>query len=75
LRVRIKEELAKWPDGISTKELAERLGDPQYTISSVVSKMHSYGAGVEKVGSTFGRQTRWRLRSGHARDDMDGGTV
>ena len=49
LRVRIKDMLGKHPEGLMTKELAAHLGDPQYTVSGVLSKLVSYGAGVQKV--------------------------
>jgi len=62
LRVRVPEALAKYPEGLSTKDLAAVLGDPQYTISSVVSKMASYGDRIVKVGSTHGQGCKWKLK-------------
>lgn len=64
LRVRVPELLARYPLGLSTKEIAELLGDPQYTVSAVVSKMAAYGIAIEKTGSTRGRGCVWRLRRG-----------
>lgn len=63
LRVRIPEALQGHPDGLTTRELAGVLGDAQVTISAVVSKMSCYGAGIEKCGPTFGKGTRWRLKT------------
>jgi hypothetical protein len=63
LRARIKEMLKLHPEGLSTKELSILLGDPQYTISSVISKLHSYGAGVDKCGANFGPGCKWRLKT------------
>lgn len=63
LRIRIPEALARYPEGLSTKELSAILGDPQYTISAVVSKMAAYGQSIQKTGSTHGKGTRWRLKA------------
>ena len=63
LRIRILEALPIAPaPGISMRELGERLGDPPYSVSSVVSKMHAYGGPVEKIGE-FGPSVRWRRKT------------
>ena len=62
LHLRIKTVLRDYPEGLSTRELAEKLGRWQPTVSAIVSKQHSYGAGVEKVGPRRGAGTRWKLR-------------
>lgn len=63
LHVRIKELLARYPLGLHTRELADLMPDvPMYSISSVVSKLNCYGAGIEKVGAGRGQHTVWKLR-------------
>lgn len=65
LRVRIIEALKPYPLGLTARELAQVMGDWQPGISSIVSKMHTYGGPVEKVcndGNGYGKGVRWRLR-------------
>lgn len=62
LRERVIETLHGFPDGATTRDLAAKLGDPQYSISSVVSKIFLYGGPIEKIGHQFGPGTKWRLR-------------
>ena len=62
LHVRILSALAHHPDGVSCRALAAELGDADYTVSNVVSKLHQYGGPVEKLGPNRGPAVRWRLR-------------
>lgn len=66
LRLRLVETLRDFPEGATCAQLSEVLGDFQYTISSIVSKMHCYGGAVEKVrvphGIRGGSVTFWRLK-------------
>ena len=62
LHLRIKVVLRDYPKGLSTKELAQITDRDQQTVSAVVSKIYSYGGGIEKIGPPFGAGTRWRLR-------------
>lgn len=48
LRIRIVEALS-WPEYISTEDIAKRLGDPHYTVSSMMSKLYLYGGPVERI--------------------------
>lgn len=62
LYVRIIELLGKSRDGMTTKELAAQLGVWQPTVSAQVSKLHAYGAGVERIGPAYGQGGKWRLK-------------
>lgn len=61
LHQRIKVVLRDHPEGLSTNELAAILGDSRSAVSSICSKQHSYGAGVEKIGPPRGQGVKWRL--------------
>lgn len=66
LRVRVVDALRQFPDGATCAQLSEVLGDFQYTISSIVSKMHCYGGAIERVGRLSGMKNGsafyWRLK-------------
>lgn len=62
LRIRVLEVLENFPDGLTTKEIAEYLGEAQYTVSPIVSRLFLYGPQVEKVNRSMGPGVKWRLR-------------
>lgn len=63
LRIRVMEVLENFPDGLTTKELAHYLGEPQYTVSAIVSRLFLYGPHVEKINRAMGPGVKWRLAS------------
>lgn len=62
LHLRIRAVLKDYPQGLSTRDLANILCVAQYSVSPVVSKLHAYGAGIEKTGPNRGAGTKWRIR-------------
>lgn len=63
LRLQVAAALQRHREGLSTRQLEQELGvSSRYTLSSVVSKMHLYGAPIEKVGK-HGPGVIWRWKS------------
>jgi DNA-binding Lrp family transcriptional regulator len=62
LHLRIKTVLKDFPQGLTSRELAEKVGRWQPTVSACVSKIHNYGGPIEKIGAGYGAGTKWRLR-------------
>ena len=61
LRVRLLEALPV--DGWMTgQELAAKLGDPHYTVLSMISKIYMYGGPVERMKPDGGGAYRYRRK-------------
>ena len=61
LRMRLLDalELDRWMTG---SELAAKLGDPHYTVLSVISKMYLYGGPIERMKPEGGGAFRYRRK-------------
>lgn len=61
----IKRELRKYPDGVTTRELADQLGMAIGTLSSRLSKAFIWGRGIEREHKhrdrLGGRECIWRV--------------